>query len=69
MKIYMRNEGMSVGRMKGTIAIAAIMVFLISAGIITPVSAQTEFSRSFQLTLIFADEFFKLKKEGNDNKR
>ena len=43
---------MSVGRMKGTIAIAAIMVFLISAGIITPVSAQTEFSRSFQLTLI-----------------
>lgn len=42
---------MSVGRMKGAIAIAAIIVFLISAGIM-PVSAQTEFSRSFQLTLI-----------------
>jgi len=42
---------MSVGRMKGTIAIAAIMMCLISAAIM-PVSAQTEFSRSFQLTLI-----------------
>ena len=42
---------MSVGRMKGAIAIAAIIVFLISAGIM-PVSAQTEFSRSFQLTSI-----------------
>jgi len=43
---------MSVGRMKGTIAIATIlMMFLISAAIM-PASAQTEFSRSFQLTLI-----------------
>jgi len=41
------------------IAIAAIMMCLISAAI-TPVSAQTENE--------FADEFFKLKKEGNDNK-